>query len=95
MAALKIDELRTIGWSEWDPIGLRGADWKPPTGAEGEYDSYLLHVVKLLDEGVSRQAATKYLEGIAKDYMGLGYADEAAAARTVDAVERLLLDRSN
>ena len=92
--ALSIDDLRTIGWSEWDPIGLRGADGKPLPGAEDEYDAYLLQVVKFLDEGAGQQTATNFLSGIAKIHMGLGYADEAAAAKTVAAIERLIEERS-
>ena len=78
---IEIEELRKIGWSHWDPIGL-----KNPAGAHDEYDNYLLHVAGLLENGHSESEAVEYLVEIATNYMGLGAANRVAATKTVDEI---------
>ena len=80
---IEISRLRDIGWTLWDPIGLREAEW-----AEDEYDAYLKAVAAALREGASRDRATDYLVRIECEHMGLGPRPDARerAARTVEAV---------
>ena len=44
--------LRTIGWSEWDPMGLNGSEggWRF-SDAANEYDRYMLRVLRGLELG--------------------------------------------
>jgi hypothetical protein len=47
MAKIQLSRLRAIGWSTWDPIGIRDP-CENEDGCVDEYDSYLLHVVSTL-----------------------------------------------
>ena len=89
---IEIEELRTIGWSDWDPIGLADEDGKPPDGAQDEYDTYLLQVAGMLVNGRGTDAAIGYLTNIAVDHMGLGNSDAAAASKTVDQIRKYLIE---
>jgi hypothetical protein len=79
----KLDRLRQIGWSLWNPIGLDDA-WK--ADAPDEYDQYLLHVADMSNGGASEADAAKYLIRIAAEHMGLTYVDSQAAAATAYAI---------
>jgi hypothetical protein len=79
----KLDRLRQIGWSLWNPIGLDDA-WK--ADGPGEYDRYLLHVADMSEGGASEGDAAKYLISIAAEHMGLTHVDTKAAAATASAV---------
>ena len=91
---MEISELRKIGWTYWDPIGIRadGSDaWK--TNAADEYDNYLIHVVGLLRQGSSPEEAIQYLNLVATEHMALGPRSDAgqqAAAITVQEIARYL-----
>jgi hypothetical protein len=87
---LSLVELRTIGWADWDPIGLASPDGTYPEGAKDEYDSYLLESVHMLTNGASSRVVTQYLIDIATDHMGLGVADRQAAEKTVLSLSRYL-----
>ena len=80
---ISVKELRKIGWSFWDPIGLADEDGRYPAGAEDEYDSYLLRVAGLLTNSQGEDVAIDYLVRIARDHMGLGHANLSAATKTV------------
>lgn len=85
--------IRQIGWDNWDPIGLRQIDpnaWQED--AADEYDSYVLHVVRLLQNGQSVSDAVAYLDEIASEHMGLGMRLELhqASQRTVEAIAEYL-----
>jgi hypothetical protein len=71
---VKLSQLREIGWSQWDPIGLShmGDDWKDGGPCADEYDSYLLGVVGRLRRGEPSSNAVSYLEDIEIDHMGGG-----------------------
>lgn len=85
-----LTELRNIGWSLWDPIGLNTADG-PPDGAEDEYDNYLLRVTGMLREGHGEDEAIDFLMKIESDYMALGQQPGARdrATKTVRAIRNL------
>ena len=64
--------LRSIGWSEWDPIGLNGSEggWRF-SDAANEYDRYMRRVLEGLESGESEESLIEYLVGIEVDHMGL------------------------
>jgi hypothetical protein len=68
----ELAHLRHIGWSEWDPIGLQEIDpeWRLD-GGDDEYDSYLLHVAGLIQNGRSEAEAIQYLVEIELNHMGM------------------------
>ena len=71
---VQLSRLRQIGWSLWDPIGLRqisGDDWRDGGACADEYDGYLLQVVSRLRCGETHAAIAAYLEEIETDRMGL------------------------
>lgn len=88
---IEIENLRVIGWSNWDPIGLADNDGKPPYGAQDEYDTYLLQAAGMLVNGRGSEAAIRYLTCIAVHHMGLGYDDGVTASKTVDQIRRYLI----
>ena len=69
---IQLSKLREIGWTLWDPIGLANSVDQKDEGQADEYDTYLIHVVSLLSQGKSKQAATDYLKTIEAEYIGLG-----------------------
>jgi hypothetical protein len=91
VSTLKIElfQLRRIGWSEWDPIGLQEIDphWRSD-GGEDEYDSYLLHVAGLIRNGRSEAEAVEYLVGLETKHMemGLSATTHSRAVATVRAI---------
>ncbi|HET6942892.1 MAG TPA: hypothetical protein VFH89_12090 [Sphingomicrobium sp.] len=64
--------LRTIGWSEWDPIKLNGSEggWRF-SDAANEYDRYMLRVLDGLQRGEPEASLIEYLVGIEVHHMGL------------------------
>jgi hypothetical protein len=64
--------LRSIGWSQWDPIGLNGSEggWRF-SDAANEYDRYMHRVLEGLEAGESEDSLIEYLVGIEVDHMGL------------------------
>jgi hypothetical protein len=83
---IQISRLREIGWSKWDPIGLKDVVQQSDAVAS-EYDSYLLHVAGLLKRGHTEAEAIEYLLAIATKHMGLPIADRGAAESTVRAIK--------
>ena len=69
---MKLSALRDIGWDQWDPIGLSGAEggWRRSDAAD-EYDRYMTHVVDGLGRGEPVQALVDYLVAIETRHMGL------------------------
>lgn len=59
-------ELRRIGWSQWDPLGLKQQD-----SPRDEYDRYLVHAADMLMTGESVAGVASYLTGIVTREMGL------------------------
>jgi hypothetical protein len=84
--------IRQIGWDKWDPIGLRQLDPTWEEEAADEYDSYVFHVVRLLQNGQSVSDAVAYLDEIASEHMGLGMRPglHQASERTVEAIAEYL-----
>ena len=80
----KIDivALRDIGWSQWDPIGIKSLR----DNADDEYDSYLLHVASLLINGHDKSEAIKYLMTSETCTMGLSIASAEAPTNTVNEI---------
>jgi hypothetical protein len=85
--------LRTIAWSEWDPIGLNGSEggWRF-SDAANEYDRYMLRVLEGLQSGEPEASMVDYLVGIEVDHMGLSLTldTKERAAATVAAVRECL-----
>lgn len=64
----KLSRLREIGWSLWDPIGLKDVeDWP-----EDEYDGYLLYAAYRLWGGMPEIEVADYLVLVETERMGLG-----------------------
>ncbi len=86
---IKLSLLRDIGWKLWDPIGLGvpGEDW--PKYCADEYDSYLLHVVGMLNQGKSPDEAVDYLDWVAAEHMGIGPSTAAARQACVATVQAI------
>ena len=77
--AVKLSALREIGWTFWDPIGLRALDSEWPAD---EYDRYLLVGFGMIQSGRSVDEVTAYLTEMASVNMGLSNVDGAAARTT-------------
>lgn len=88
---IQLSQLREIGWSLWDPIGLRRADGSLVGDCADEYDRYLLHVVSMLCRGGSRDEAAAYLYQIAADHMCVPFPQKTDAAATSESVAAYLL----
>ena len=69
--SVKLSVLRDIGWDQWDPIRLNGAEggWRRSNAAD-EYDRYLLRVVDRLRSGEPEGALVNYLVNIETGHMG-------------------------
>jgi hypothetical protein len=73
-AKIRLSRLREIGWSLWDPIGLReisDGDWQDGGACADEYDSYLLQAVGKLQSGEPSSEVVAYLEDTEVRHMGL------------------------
>ena len=93
--AVQLSRLREIGWSLWDPIGLRqisGDDWRDGGACADEYDSYLLQIVSRLRRGETHEAVAAYLEEMETDDMGLNrsFNTSERAGATVAAISDYL-----
>ena len=55
---------------EWDPIGVISESNRD------EYDTYAPEVIRMLDAGASTEFVAKWLVDLARDHMGLSYADK-------------------
>ncbi|MGJ5176816.1 hypothetical protein ACQR16_07725 [Bradyrhizobium oligotrophicum] len=62
----KLDLIRALLLSEWDPIGVSGCE-----GAEDEYDRYALQVFKMLQDGADVASIASYLTGVVTNRMSL------------------------
>lgn len=89
---VKLSNLRKIGWTYWDPIGIRNDDGSVPEGAQDEYDNYLLRVAGILQTGGGVATAKSYLALIESDHMGLGIANLNAIEATVIAIQNYLIE---
>lgn len=88
----RLPELRAIGWTIWDPLKLHSIGWCEQ-GGQNEYDSYLLHTLKMLEQGSPCKEVIKYLIDVEVTYMGMDGGDAASvrARMTVDAIASLIL----
>jgi hypothetical protein len=71
---VKISRLREIGWSLWDPIGLReisDGEWQDGGACAGEYDGYLLQAAARLLRGDPAAEVVGYLEEAETGYIGM------------------------
>jgi len=79
--------LRHVGWTLWDPIGLKD----DPHSPSDEYDDYLVSTVDKLSSGVSVGDCVLFLIRVERDFMGLSRADAAErATATVRAISEHL-----
>lgn len=69
---IRLSRLRDIGWSLWDPIGLKHleGDWQESDAAD-EYDGYLLKVAGMLRNNEPHESAVEYLVWAETENMGL------------------------
>jgi len=88
---IRLSDLRRIGWTEWDPMGLADGGVAPDQ-AQDEYDTYLLEAVAMLQRGVARNEITGYLEAIEREHIGLDEAHDThgRVSRTVVALEAMI-----
>ena len=90
---MKLSALRDIGWDQWDPIGLSGAEggWRRSDAAD-EYDRYMQHIVDRLQKGAAVEALVDYLVAIETRHMGLTEtpATRKRAAAAVVSIRQLL-----
>jgi hypothetical protein len=72
-AKIKLSRLREIGWSLWDPIGLKGLDGNRRDGGTcaDEYDGYLLQAAGRLRRGAPTAEVVAYLEETETGHIGL------------------------
>jgi hypothetical protein len=71
---IMLSRLREIGWSLWDPIGLKGVgdgEWQDGGKCADEYDGYLLQVVGRLRRGERTAEVVAYLEKTETGHIGL------------------------
>ena len=92
---VEISRLREIGWSLWDPIGLReisDGDWQDGGACADEYDSYLLQVVGKLRRGEPVSEVVAYLEDTETGHIGLTEKEttRSRAEATVAAIREYL-----
>jgi hypothetical protein len=92
---VKLSVLRDIGWEQWDPIKLNGADggWRRSNAAD-EYDRYLLQVVGRLQSGESNGTLVDYLVSIETIHMRLAATStsQSRAEATVAALRKKVED---
>ena len=92
--AVRLCDLREIGWREWNPLGLpppKEDTWRHANIAE--YDNHMLHIACLLKKGGGTRDAVAYLVAAAAEYRGDHedrQEDSIAAERAVQAVARYL-----
>jgi len=89
---ISLSRLRDIAWSYWDPIGYAGVEGmseNPPPAHE--YDTYLRHVVSLLQNGNRFDDIVDYLVEIESEHIGLnGPNMRDRAIKTVEEVRDYL-----
>jgi hypothetical protein len=92
---VKLSVLRDIGWREWDPIELGGADgdWAGSDAAD-EYDRYLLHATARLQKGELDDLIIDFLVETETDHMGVDWRTDARlrATATVAALREYVTD---
>jgi len=69
---VRVSRLRDIGWTEWDPIGLRRPEGWESDPAADEYDGYLLRAAGILINGGSESEAVEHLVRGEAENLGLG-----------------------
>jgi hypothetical protein len=86
-----LNALRHIGWTYWDPIGIRASVNEDFTeGPVDEYDRYMLKAFAMLQSGREQAHVVHYLEQVAIHDMGLGpslVGDEIHQATVVELAE--------
>ena len=82
--------MREIGWSTWDPIGLRNIEPNWQIDCPDEYDRYLQEAASMLWRGRSAVETARYLEQCVTEAMGLSHVDAAACAATAAALNGYL-----
>lgn len=85
---IELSRLREIGWTLWDPIGLKYLLEEGNDSVADEYDSYLLQAAGRLWNGASVEEVTNYLVTVELDHMGLSDAPgvRPKARETVNAL---------
>lgn len=94
-AKIKLSRLREIGWSLWDPIGLRelsDGEWQDGGACADEYDSYLLQAAGMLRRGEPAAKVVAYLTETETGHIGvsLNATTQARAESTVAAIAEYL-----
>jgi hypothetical protein len=94
---IKLSSLREIGWSCWDPIGLKeisDGDWRDGGACADEYDGYLLQAAGRLRQGEPAAEVVAYLEETETGHIGMtrNATTHQRAEATVAAVRDYLAD---
>ncbi|CDZ72482.1 hypothetical protein [Neorhizobium galegae] len=84
---ITLTQVRDIGWSFWDPIGLKDTDCP-----RDEYDSYIRAAVDMLQNGQSSADTIDFLVTAETEYIGLSPREDTLerATRTVEALVAIL-----
>jgi len=64
-------EVKEILWREWDPIGINSNP-----ACDGEYDSYVNTIVRLLQAGADGYKMSEHLSDLRRVSMGLSSTDK-------------------
>lgn len=92
---IQLSRLREIGWSLWDPIGLReisDGDWRDGGACADEYDTYLLQAAGKLLRGEPASEVVGYLEDTETGHIGItpNRTTRSRAEETVAAIREYL-----
>jgi hypothetical protein len=74
---ISLAEIRDLCAEHWNPISIPMANVTPPTELrfrplpEDEYDTYLLHVIRLVGDGASPRQIKDYLSTVENEYIQL------------------------
>lgn len=84
---INLAKMRDIGWSLWDPIGLKHTNCP-----RDEYDSYIRKALDMLQQGRSSVETIDFLVAMETEHMGLSPRQDTRnrATRTVEALAAIL-----
>ncbi|WP_434724428.1 hypothetical protein [Mesorhizobium sp. RIZ17] len=74
---ISLTQMRDLCAIHWNPIGMpmanlvRSSELRSRPLPEDEYDTYLLHVIRLVRDGATPSQIVDYLSTAEKEYMGL------------------------
>jgi hypothetical protein len=90
-AAKLIEDVRSVLWNEWDPIGVRGITENGQSWPDDEYDSYPSPIASMIWHDKPPKDVADYLDWAVIENMGLTGGDRAANRRTHEKLALRLL----